>query len=101
MHQLLHERVTDADRIKVVIYLLLLFMCLFNKKILNPMREIINKKSGKELSLIKAINLVMKNIEDVIACSTFNIRKNMTQHGCYDLRTKRKNLPELFNNFIN
>ncbi len=101
MHQLLHERVTDADRVKVVIYLLLLFMCLFNKKIFNPMREIINKKSGKELSLIKAINYVMKNIVDVIACSTFNNRKNMTQHCCYDLRTKRKNLPELFNNFTN
>ena len=101
MHQLLHERVTDAERVKVVIYLLLLFMCLFNKKIFNPMREIINKKSGKELSLIKAINFVMKNIEDVFTCSTFNIRKNMTQHCCYDLRTKRKNLPELFNNFTN
>lgn len=98
-NKILHERVTDENQAKVIIYLFLIFICLFNEKIFKPMRKIIVKKSGKELSLIKAINFVILNFVDVFSCSKFYITKNMELHCCYEIRKKRENLPELFDKF--
>jgi hypothetical protein len=99
LHKLLHERIIDSERVKVIIYLFLLFVCLFTKKIFIPMKVLIAKKAGKELSLMKAINFVMSNIIEAIGSSTNKLRRNMTLHCCYDLRTKRRTLPDLINNF--
>ncbi len=101
LHKLLHERVIDAERVKVIIYLFLLFVCLFTKKIFIPLKLLIAKKAGKELSLMKAINFVMNNIIEAIGFSTNKLRRNMTLHCCYDLRTNRRTLQDLINNFKN
>lgn len=101
LHKLLHERVTDPDRAKVIIYFFLLFICLFTEKIVAPMKTKIANKAGKQLSLVKAINLTMKNILEIFGCSTIKLTQIMTQHCCYDLRTNRTNMTDLINKFKN
>jgi hypothetical protein len=101
LNKLLHERVTDANRVKVVIYLFLLFICLFTEKIFNPLKVKIATKRGKELSLIKALNFVMKNLTQVIDSTTNKLWRIMALHCCYDLRTNRRNMADLIDKFKN
>jgi hypothetical protein len=101
LHKLLHERVTDANRVKVIIYLFLLFICLFTEKVFNPVKVKIATKTGKELSLIKAINFVTKNLTQVIGSTTNKLWRIMALHCCYDLRTNRRNMADLIDKFKN
>jgi hypothetical protein len=99
LHKLLHEKVTDADRVRLVIYLFLLFICLFTEKIYNPLKAKIANKTRKALSLMKVMNFLMKNIQEVIGCSKNKLCRMMTKNCCYDLRTNKRNMTDLINKF--
>lgn len=98
---LLHERCTDENRVKVCIYLMLLFICLFMQKLYVPYNDEIQKVTGKTISLLKLSHFISGNIIEFFAISTAFIKKQITQHCCYDKRSSRVNLTDLLHSFKN
>jgi Transposase DDE domain len=95
---ILHEQVANAERVKTVLYLFLLFICLVTEKIINPVIHRIRSKGEVQLSIIKAINFIMRNFTEVISCSTAALTKLMQRHCCYDKRKDRRTLTDLILN---
>lgn len=101
LHKLLHERINDPDRVKVVICLFLLFICLFTEKLFNPWKIKIANQSGRQLSLVKTINFCIKNLLEIFGCSTYKQTQLMTLNCCYDLRKNRTTMTDLVDKFKN
>jgi hypothetical protein len=101
LHKILHDRVADAERVKLVIYLFLLFICVFTEKIFNPTKTKIARKTRMALSFIKTVNFLMTNIREVIDCSPNKLSAIMIKHCCYDLRTNKRTMTDLINKFKN
>lgn len=95
---ILHEKVADAQRVKTVLYLFLLFICLVTEKIINPIMHRLRRKRQVDLSIFKAINFATRNFIEVISCSNSMLTKLMQRHCCYDKRKDRKSITDLILN---
>lgn len=93
MEQLIHDRCTNPHRIKVCLYIMLLFVTLFCKKLCLP---VLNKmdtlKDNKIISLTKLFSWVCQNIIEVIALNQRKFIKLAFDHCCYEKRIKRQNM---------
>jgi hypothetical protein len=98
LNTILHEKVADAERVKTVLYLFLLFICLVTEQIINPVIHRIRKKSNRELSIIKAINFIMRNLVEVLSHTTTKLTSLMQKHCCYDKRKDRTTMTDLILN---
>jgi hypothetical protein len=95
LQDVLHERCTLEERVKVTIYLLLVFICLFMQKIFVRYKEAIEKK-GRQISLLKLANYVVAHFVDLFTFSDIQWKEMIFLYCCYEKRKKRKNMTDLF-----
>ena len=91
MQRLLHEGCTNADRVKVNIYLLLLFICLFMLKLYIPYQT-------KMVSLFKLSKYVLVNLKQILSLSHGQLKLLILKHCCYDKRSDRLKMTDLYRN---
>lgn len=92
MQQLLHEGCTNADRVKVSVYLLLLFICLFMQKLYVPYY----KTGDKAISLCKLCKYAFANIREILALESSLLKLIIQKHCCYDKRSDRITMTDLY-----
>lgn len=98
LQRILHEGCTNEHRVRVTIFLLLLFICLFMQKIYVRYKNIIEKTTGKRISLLKLSMYVCNNLKEVIAIPDKLLKQIIALHCCYDKRSDRLNMTDLYQN---
>jgi hypothetical protein len=96
LQQILHQGCTDEDRVRVTIFLMLLFMCLFMQKIYVRYKNVIEKTTNKKISLLKLAIYIGNNIKEIIAIPDKLLKEIITLHCCYDKRSDRINMTDLY-----
>jgi hypothetical protein len=96
LQHILHEGCTNEHRVRVSIFLLLLFMCLFMQKIYVRHKQAIEKNSHKTISLLKLSMYVSNNIKEIIIIPDKMLREIIVRHCCYDKRSDRINMTDLY-----
>ena len=96
LQHIIHEGCTDEDRVRVTIFLMLLFMCLFMQKIYVRYKSAIEPKTNKRVSLLKLAIYVSSNIKEIIAIPDKLLKEIITLHCCYDKRSDRINMTDLY-----
>ena len=99
MQEILHEGCTNQYRVKVSIYLLLLFMCLFMQKIDVHYRHAIEKKNKKIISIMKLANFIGKNFLEIFLLTPAKMKGLIIHYCCYEKRNDRINMTDLYQNF--
>ncbi len=101
MQHILHEGCTNEHRVRVTIFLLLLFMCLFMKKIYVRYKMVIEAIDNKRVSLLKLSMYVSSNIKEIIAIPDKLLKEIIMLHCCYDKRSDRINMTDLYQQYKN
>jgi len=101
LQAMLHEGYGNEHRVRVSIYLMLLFMCLFIQKIYVKYKDYIERKWDKQISLIKLSIFICNNIKDFFLLPDKQIRYSIAYYCCYEKRTSRTNMTDLYKNFKN
>jgi hypothetical protein len=101
LQHILHEGCTNENRVRVSIFLMLLFMCVFMHKIYVHYREAIETKTNKRISLLKLSLYAGNNIKEILTIPDKMLKELIGLHCCYDKRSDRINLTDLFQNFRN
>lgn len=93
MQQLLHDECTDPDRVKTCIYLMLLFVTLFCKKLYGiVLNKMIKSEEKKVISIIKMFAWVCENFIDILAMSKRKFTEMTFEKCCYEKRNTRENM---------
>jgi len=98
LQRILHEGCTNEHRVRVTIFLLLLFICLFMQKIYVRYKNVIEKTTNKRISLIKLSMYVNNNMKEIIAIPDKLLKEIIALHCCYDKRSDRLNMTDLYQN---
>jgi hypothetical protein len=101
LQHILHEGCSNENRVRVSIFLMLLFMCLFMHKIYMPYKEVIEAGTGKRISLLKLSLYAGSNIKEILTLPDKLLKELIGLHCCYDRRSDRINLTDLYQNFEN
>jgi hypothetical protein len=101
MQHILHEGCTNEHRVRVTIFLLLLFMCLFMQKIYVRYKNVIESAANKRVSLLKLSMYVCNNIKEIIAIPDKLLKGMIMLHCCYDKRSDRINMTDLYQQYKN
>ena len=96
LQDILHEGCTDGNRVRVAIFLMLLFMCLFMQKIYMRYKNAIENKTDKKISLLKLATYSCNNIKEIMAIPDKFLKELITLHCCYDKRSDRINMTDLY-----
>jgi hypothetical protein len=96
LQHILQEGCTNEHRVRVTIFLLLLFICLFMQKIYVRYKNVIENKTSKKISLLKLSIYVGNNIKEIIAIPDKLLKEIIMLHCCYDLRSDRINMTDLY-----
>lgn len=96
LQHILHEGCTKEHRVKVAIFLILLFMVLFMQKIYVRYKSIIEKRTDKKISLLKLSIYVGNHIKEILAIPDKLLMEMITLHCCYDKRSDRFNMTEIY-----
>lgn len=96
LQHIFHEGCANEHRVRVSIFLMLLFMCLFMQKIYVRYKKIIEKKRSKKISLLKLSMYVSNNIKEIIALPDKLLKEIILLHCCYDKRSDRINMTDLY-----
>lgn len=95
LQEIFHEGCTNPHRVRVNIYLLLLFMCLFMQKLYMPYKDHIQKHYGKDISLMKLSLYISNNLLMIFMFTKKQLGQQLAKHCCYDQRTDRVNMTDL------
>jgi Transposase DDE domain len=96
LQHILHEGCTNEHRVRVSIFLLLLFICLFMQKVYIRYKTMIEKMTGKKISLLKLAVYAGNNLKEVIALPDKLLKQIIGLHCCYDKRSDRINMTDLY-----
>ena len=96
LQHILHEGCTNEHRVRVTIFLMLLFICLFMKKIYVRYKTIVEKRAGKTISLLKLSLYINNNLKEIIALPDKILKEIIVLHCCYDKRSDRINMTDLY-----
>jgi hypothetical protein len=96
LQHILHEGCTNEHRVRVTIFLLLLFMCLFMQKIYVRYKNVIENTNNKKISLLKLSMYASNNIKEIIAIPDKFLKEIIMLHCCYDKRSDRINMTDLY-----
>lgn len=93
MQQLLHDRCANAERVKICIYLMLLFVTLFCRKLYLPVLNKMTKSgSDKMVSMIKMLAWVVENIIEALNMTESMLHKIVFEKCSYEKRNERENI---------
>lgn len=98
LQNILHEGCKKVERVEVIIYLMLVFMCLVMRKIYRQYKNRIEKNTKKVISLMKLAMFVNNNIREVISLAQKDLRNLIMKYCCYEKRTIRINMTDLYRN---
>lgn len=101
LQAMLHEGCGNENRVRVSIYLMLLFMCLFIEKIYVKYKDYIQREWDKQISLLKLSIFICNNIKDFFLLPDKQIKYAIAYHCCYEKRTSRTNMTDVYKNFKN
>ena len=96
LQHILHEGCTNEHRVRVTIFLMLLFICLFMKQIYVRYKTMVEKKANKTISLLKLSLFVNNNLKEIIAMPDKLLKEIIMLHCCYDKRSDRTNMTDLY-----
>lgn len=96
LQQILHEGCTNENRVRVAIYLILLFTCLFTQKIYITYKKTIESTSTNRISLLKLSCFISRNIKDVLIYNKRWLKENIKCYCCYEKRFDRVNMTDLY-----
>ncbi len=96
LQHILHEGCTNEHRVRVSIFLLLLFICLFMQKIYLRYKNVIEHTTGKKISLLKFSIYGFKNFREIIVIPDKLLKELIVLHCCYDKRSDRMNMTDLY-----
>jgi hypothetical protein len=99
LQTMLHEGYDNEHRVRVSIWLMLLFICLFMQKIYLRYKENIESKTGKRISLLKLSVFVCSNLNEIFFLPDKILKTLITQYCCYDKRSDRINMTDLYQTF--
>ena len=83
------------------VYLLTLFMCLFMQKIYVRYKNVIEHTTNKKISILKLSMYVSNNMKETIAIPDKLLKEIITLHCCYDKRSDRINMTDLYQQYKN
>lgn len=93
MQQLLHDECANPHRVKTCIYLMLVFITLFCKKLyLIVLNKMIKSTAQKAISIIKLFAWVCENFVEILAMSQTKFTKMAFEKCCYEKRYTRENM---------
>jgi hypothetical protein len=98
LQDMLHEGCGNQHRVRVSIYLMLLFICLFMKKVYVRYKDEIEKRTDKQLSLIKLTVFVVSHMTEIFSIPTTWLKQLIAQQCCYEKRYDRVNMAMLCQN---
>jgi hypothetical protein len=101
LQNILHEGCTNEHRVRVAIFLLLLFMVLFMQKIYVRYKRIIERATDKKVSLLKLSIYVGSHIKEILAIPDKLLKEMILLHCCYDKRSDRLNMTEKYQKYKN
>ncbi len=76
-------------------------MCLFMKKIYIRYKNVIEAIDNKRVSLLKLSMYVSSNIKEIIAIPDKLLKEIIMLHCCYDKRSDRINMTDLYQQYKN
>lgn len=98
LQEILHEACTNENRVRVSIWLMLLFICLFMQKIYLKYRDRIKASYDQELSILKLSVYVSMHFKEVLALPDKLLPEFLLLHCCYEHRTDRVNMTQFYRN---
>ena len=101
LQHILHEGCTNEHRVRVTIFLMLLFICLFMQKIYIRYKRVIEKTTDKKISLLKLSLYISNNLKEIIAIPDKLLKELIGLHCCYDKRSDRINMTDLYQHYKN
>lgn len=101
MQAVLHQNITNEERVRTTVCLFLLFICLLTDKLYVPLRRKIEKQQGKHLSLLGFIKFMFDNFRELITLSSARLTKIIARHCCYERRNDRTSMTDILYNFKN
>ena len=101
LQNILHEGCTNEYRVRVAIFLLLLFMVLFMQKIYVRYKSIIERTTDKNVSLLKLSIYVGSHIKEILAIPDKLLKEMIMLYCCYDRRSDRLNMAEKYQKYKN
>jgi hypothetical protein len=96
LQHILHEGCTNENRVRVTIFLMLLFICLFMQKVYLRYKKSIENNTCKRISPIKLSVYMSSAIKEVIAIPDKLLKEIILKHCCYDHRSDRINMTDLY-----
>lgn len=99
LQKIFHEGCKNEHRVKVSIYLMLLFMCLFMQRIFVHYKNEIEKRMDKQISLIKLSKFFASHAIEIFSMTTVRLNELIGRYCCYEKRSDRLNMALLYQNF--
>ena len=96
LQHILQEGCTSEHRVRVTIFLMLLFICLFMKKIYVRYKTMVEKKANKTISLLKLSLYENNNLKEIIAMPDKLLKETIMPHCSYDKRSYRTIMTDLY-----
>jgi hypothetical protein len=96
--KLIHRGCTDKNRVECIIYLMLLFMVIFQLRWYEYFANHILKKYNKHISLLKLAKLITALIEQIIMnrVTEMQLQKQILKHTLYESRKDRIHTMEFY-----
>lgn len=101
LQYVLHEGCTNEHRVKVTIFLMLLYICLFMQKIYLRYKDVIERTLGKTISLLKLSIYGFKSFREIITIPDKLFKELIVLHCCYDKRSDRISMTDLYQQYKN
>ncbi len=101
LQDILHEGCTNEQRVRVSIFLMLLFICLFMQKIYVHYKTSIEGTGEKLISLMKLSVFICNNLKEIFSLPDKHLKELIARHCCYDKRSDRINMTDLYQQYKN
>ena len=98
LQDILHEGCGNENRVRVSIYLMLLFICLFMNKIYVRYSYAIQKQTNKKISLLKLAIFAAQHLMEIFLLPHLRLKELLTRYCCYEKRSDRINMTDLYQN---
>jgi len=101
LQDILHQGCTNEQRVRVSIFLMLLFICLFMQKIYVRYKTSIEGMGEKLISLMKLSVFICNNLKEIFSLPDKHLKELIARHCCYDKRSDRINMTDLYQQYKN
>jgi hypothetical protein len=95
LQKMLHQQCTNEHRVQISIYLMLLFMCLFMKKIYIYYCKKAEQSSKAPISLLKLTEFFATHLTEISLMPSARLQEFILRYCCYESRKDRINLRAL------